>query len=177
MSGESTRKSVYDPGEHWKWAPTLVARQCFPNNANTVTTGTFIQSPVTTKTPRKKIDVPNERKFSLDVLAETIKIFNRLTLQSTINDYADYHSDKYDTQRDPKSDQVVATHTSDRNNRKVTATDTTKGNYPHRLLKNRRIPAIAPAIIPPIKQMTADGVATSGRACMRYVRFSTRILS
>ena len=27
----STWKSRSDSGEHWKWAPTLVARQCFPN--------------------------------------------------------------------------------------------------------------------------------------------------
>ena len=73
----------------------------------------FIQSPVMTNTPRRKTEFPNERRISLDKLEETLKGFNRLTLQSTINDYADYHSDKNDAERDPKSYHVVATHTSD----------------------------------------------------------------
>ena len=47
--------------------------------------------------------------------------------------------------------------------RKITDTDTTKGNSPHKLLTNREIPAIVPAVILPVKQMTVDGVATSGR--------------
>ena len=75
----------------------------------------FIQSPVTTNTPIEKTKVPNERRISSDSLAETIKLFNRLMLQSIINDYADYYSDKNDAESDPKTDQVVATHTSDGN--------------------------------------------------------------
>ena len=63
-------------------------------NANNVTTDTFIQSPVTTNTPRKKTDVPNERQISSDSLTETTKGFNILTLQSTSNYYAYYHSEK-----------------------------------------------------------------------------------
>ena len=133
-------------------------------NANNVTTDTFIQSSVTTNTPREKTDVPHERRIYLDSLTETLKGFNRLTLQSTISVSADDHSDKNDAEIDPKSDQVVATHTSDGKKRKVTATDTTKGNSPYKLLTNRKIPAIIPSVIPLVNQMTADGVATSGRA-------------
>ena len=83
------------------------------HNSNNVTMDTFIQSPVTTNTPRKKTDVPNERRISSDILAETIKIFNILTLQSTTNNYADDYSDKNDAEIDPKRDQLVATQTSD----------------------------------------------------------------
>ena len=78
----------------------------------------FIQSPVMTNTPRNKTNLRNEKQISSDSLAETIKVFNRLTLQSTINDSADYHSDKNDAKSNPKSDQVVATHTSDRRGEK-----------------------------------------------------------
>ena len=82
-------------------------------NTNNVTTDNFIQPPVTTNTPRKKTDVADERKISSDSLAETIKLFYILTLQSTINDSADYHSDKNNAKSHPKINQVVATHTSD----------------------------------------------------------------
>ena len=71
---------------------------------------TFIQSPVITNTPRNIANVSNERRISSDILAETIKGFNRLTLQSTINYSADYHSEK----NDAESDKVVDNHTSDR---------------------------------------------------------------
>ena len=63
-------------------------------NANNLTMDTFIQSPATTNTPRNIANVPNERRISLDILAETIKVFKRLTLQSTINDSADYRPGK-----------------------------------------------------------------------------------
>ena len=46
--------------------------------------------------------------------------------------------------------------------KKVTDTDTTKGNYPHKLFINRIIPEIILVVIPPVKQTTADGVAESG---------------
>ena len=55
-------------------------------NTNNATIETFIQSPVTTNTPRNKIDVSIERSISSDSLTETLKGFNRLTLQSTIID-------------------------------------------------------------------------------------------
>ena len=32
LRGGSTRKSWSASGEHWQWAPILVARQCFPKN-------------------------------------------------------------------------------------------------------------------------------------------------
>ena len=127
-----------------------------------MTTETFIQSPVTTNTPRKKIDVPNGGRISLESLTETTKGFNRLTLQPTINDSSYYNSDKDDAKSNPKRNQVVGTDTSDGNERKVTATDTTKGNSAHKLITNQKIPAVILAVIPPVNQTNADGVATSG---------------
>ena len=56
---------------------------------------------------------------------------------------------------------MVAPHTSDRKKRKVTDTDTINVNFPHKLLINRIIPEIIPVVIPPVHQMTADGVAES----------------
>ena len=79
---------------------------------------TFIQSPVMTNISRKKAKVQNEKGISLDSLAETIKGYNILTFQSTINDYADYHSEKNDTGSDQKRDQVVATQTSEEKGKK-----------------------------------------------------------
>ena len=65
---------------------------------------------------------------------------------------------------EPKSDPfVAATHNSDRR-RKITDTDTTKGNYPHKLLTNREIPAIIQGVIQPVNKTTTDEVAKSGRA-------------
>ena len=58
-------------------------------NTNNVTTDTFIHTPVTANAPREKTDVANERQISSDILTETIKGFNILSLQSTINDSAD----------------------------------------------------------------------------------------
>ena len=106
-------------------------------NANNVTTYTFIKPPVTTNAPRYKTDVANESQISLDSLTERIKGFNRLTLQSTINDSVDDHSNKNVSESDPKSDPLVATHTSGGNERKIADTDTTKGNSPRKLLTNR----------------------------------------
>ena len=59
-----------------------------------VATVTIIQPPGTTNTPREKIDVSNEKRISLDSLTETLKLLNRLTLQSTINNSADDHLKK-----------------------------------------------------------------------------------
>ena len=132
-------------------------------NATNVTTYNFIQTPITTNAQINKIDVANERQISSESLAETIKGFNKLTLQSTINDSAYDHSNKNVAESDPESDPLVDTHTSDGKKRKITDTDTTKGNSPHKLLTNREIPAIIQGVIPPVKQTTADGVATSGR--------------
>ena len=92
-----------------------------------------------------------------------IKGFNRLALQSTINDSADDNSNKNITESNPKSDPLVATHTSDRNERKITDTDTTKENFLHKLLTNREIPAIIQGVMPPVNKTTTYGVETSGR--------------
>ena len=74
-----------------------------------------------------------------------------MTLQSKINSSAYYHSDEDDAESDPNSDLKVATHTSDGKKIKVTDTDTTNGNYPHKSLINQIIPEIIPAVIPPIE--------------------------
>ena len=66
----------------------------------------------------------------MDSLIETIKGFNRLTFQSIINDSSHDDSNKNVAGSDPKSDPLVATHTSDRNERKVADNDTTKRNPP-----------------------------------------------
>ena len=50
----------------------------------------------------------------------------------------------------------------DGNEVRITDTDTTKGNSPHKLLTNRDIPAIVQGVITPVNQTTVDGVATSG---------------
>ena len=88
----------------------------------------------------------------MDALAEALK---GLTVDSTLNDFAYYNSDKNDTRGDPKSDPLIATHTSDRKKRNVTDADTTNGNSPQKLLINRSIPNI----IPPIDPLFTNGVA------------------
>ena len=51
-------------------------------NSNNVTMDTFChQYPVTTNTQLEIENVKNERQISLDILAETIKGFNGLTIQ------------------------------------------------------------------------------------------------
>ena len=78
----------------------------------------------------------NERQNSSDILAETIKVFNGLTLQSIIDNSAYYSSDEDDAESNPKSNQLVATPISDGKKRKVIDTDTTNGNYPQKLSIN-----------------------------------------
>ena len=70
-----------------------------------MTTDTFIQPPATTNTPREKTDITNEWRTYSDSLTETLKGFNRLTIQSTIKDSADDHSNKNVAERYPKSEQ------------------------------------------------------------------------
>ena len=60
----------------------------------------------------------HERRISSEILAEMIKEFKVLTLQSTINDFSFYNSEEDDAESDPKTDQLVATHTSDRKKKK-----------------------------------------------------------
>ena len=100
-------------------------------------------------------------RIPLDSLTETIKVFNILTLQSTINDSADDHSNKKGAESDPKSDPLVDTHTSEEKKVKITDTDTTKGNSSLKLLTKREIPAIIQGVILPVNQTTADRVVTS----------------
>ena len=94
---------------------------------NNVTMDTFCHSPVTTNTQGENANTifTSERRITLGIVAETLKV---LTLHSKIKDSAYYNSDKDDAESDPKSDPLVATHTSDRKKRKVTDTDTTNGN-------------------------------------------------
>ena len=89
---------------------------------------TFFQYPDTTNRQRKKTNITNERRIYSDILAETIKVFKRLALQSTINDSAYYNLDEDDAESDPKSDQLLATHTSDGKKIKFTDTGTTNRN-------------------------------------------------
>ena len=79
----------------------------------------------------------NEGRISSEILSETIKGFNGLMIQSTINDSKYYDSEEVDAESDPNSNPKVATHTTNR-------------NYEHKLLINRLIPEIIPAAIPPI---------------------------
>ena len=72
-----------------------------------MTTDPFIQPPVTDNTPREKAEVENERLISSDSLTEKIKVFNKLTLDSTINDSADDYSNKNVAKSDPKGDPLV----------------------------------------------------------------------
>ena len=110
------------------------------NNNNNMNMDTFWKSPVTNNTQIKNKNVTNERRIYLVVLAETIKVFKGLTLQSKINNSAYYNSDEDDAESDTKSNQLVATHTSDGKKRKIADINTTNGNYPHILLINRIIP-------------------------------------
>ena len=116
---------------------------------------TFIQSPVTTNTPRNIANVPNERRITSEILAEMIKVFKELTLQPKINDSAYYNSDKNYTESDPKIDPLVATHTSDRKKINVTDTGNTNENSPQILLINRTLLII----ILSIDARIPDGVA------------------
>ena len=116
------------------------------------------QSPATTNTQRKNSKIPNERRITSDILAETLK---GLALHSKINDSAYYNSDGDDAESHPKFNPLVDTHTSDVNKRKVTDTDTTNRNPPQKLLINRTILVIIPPIIPPISD---GGVAGRGTA-------------
>ena len=56
-----------------------------------VTMDNFYQSPVMNNTQGKIANIPNERIISYNIMAETIKGFKGLTLQSTINNSSYYH--------------------------------------------------------------------------------------
>ena len=91
-----------------------------------------------------------------------IKGFKGLTLKSKINDYAYYHREEDAGESDPTSNRKVATHTSGGKKRKVTDTDNTNRNSPHKSLIYRIIPEIISVVSPPIDQTAADGVEGSG---------------
>ena len=112
--------------------------------------------------PQEDANVTNERQIVSDILKETIKYFHGLTIQSTISDSAYYDSEEHDAISNPKSDLLVATHTSIGNKRKITDNDTTNGNSPHKLILNRLIPKIIPGTIRTIYQIITEDVARIG---------------
>ena len=123
---------------------------------------TFCQSSTTTNIQGKIVNVPNKRQIPLNIMAEMIKIFKGLTLDSTINNSKYYHFEEDDAESDPNSDPKVNTTASNGKKRKVTDTDTTNRNYSHRLLINLLIPETIPFVIPPIYQTIAEDYAGSG---------------
>ena len=81
-----------------------------------------------------------------------------MTIQSKINNSAYHDSEGHDTTSDPKSDSLIATHTSDGNERIITDLEITNRNSSHKLIFNRLIPKIIPGAIRPIDQpITEDG--------------------
>ena len=120
------------------------------------------ESLITTNTQGEIANVTNERRISSDIMAEAIRGFNGLTIQSKIKDSVYYISEENDPESDPNSNSLVATHTSDGKKRKVTDTDTTNGNCPHKLLINRIVPEINPVAIPPIDQTITEDATGSG---------------
>ena len=85
-----------------------------------------------------------------------------MTIKSTIKDSAYYNSEEHNAISDPKSDSLVATHTSEGNKGKITDTDITNINSPHKLILNRIIPNIIPYAIHPIYQTITEDVAIIG---------------
>ena len=73
-------------------------------NTNNVTMDTlFQQYPVTTNTQEDIANVTNERRISSNIMAETIRGFKRLTLQSTIKDSAYHNSEEDVTKINPNN--------------------------------------------------------------------------
>ena len=68
------------------------------------------QSLVATNTQGEIANVTNERQISMGILVETIKLFNGLAIQSTINNCAHYNSEEDDAKKDPNSDAKLVTH-------------------------------------------------------------------
>ena len=75
-------------------------------NTNNVTMDIFTHSPFMNNTQTKIANFPNERRISSDILAETIKEFKGLKIQSTMNDSSCYHSYQNDAKSNPKSDDI-----------------------------------------------------------------------
>ena len=120
------------------------------SDSNNMTMDTVCQSPVTTNKQGENANaiLTSERLKNSDALAEMLKGL-------TVNDAGYYNSDKNYAEKDPKRDPKVATHASDEKRRKVTDTDTTKGNSPQNILINRTLLIITMPIDPRIP----DGVA------------------
>ena len=85
-----------------------------------------------------------------------------MAIQSTISDSVYYDSEEHDVVSEPKSDLLVSTRTSYGNERKITDTDTTNGNTPHKLILNRLIPNIIRGTIRPIDQTITEDLAGIG---------------
>ena len=133
-----------------------------------MTINTFCQSPITTNTQGKIANVPNERQIYANVLSETIIGFRILTLDSTMNSSEYYHSEENDAENDPNRYPKVATHSSDRKKIKVTDTDTTNENSPHKLLINWIIQEIILVEILLIEQTISEDGAEIGEILHVY---------
>ena len=83
-------------------------------------------------------------------------------LQQAVSKVMPETEEEYDAESDPNSNPKVATHTSGRNKRKVTDTETPNINYPRKLLINPLTPEIIPVAIPPIDQTIVEDAAGSG---------------
>ena len=136
---------------------TILNRSTISLSQGDISNVTSVHSTISTS--QEYANVTNERRIALDILKETLKWFHGLTIQSTVSDSVYYNSEEDDAISDPKSDSLVATQTSDRNERKITDIDTTNGNSPHKLILNRLIPNIIPGAIRPIEQMITEDVA------------------
>ena len=111
----------------------------------------------------------SERRNTSDILVETLKV---LALDLKINDSAYCNSYEDDAESNPKSDPLVATHTSDGKKIKVTDTDTNNGNSPQKILINRTLPMI----IPPIDPRIMDGIAAGRGATHACHTISLKVI-
>ena len=83
-------------------------------------------------------------------------------IQSKISDSAYCDLEEHDAVSNPKIGSLVATHTSDKNERKIPDTDTTNRYSLHKLILNRLIPKITPGKILPIEQTIPEDVTGMG---------------
>ena len=142
-----------------------------------MTKDNFIQPPVTTNTLREKTDVANERRIYSGSLTETLKGFNRLMLQSTINDSADDHSNKKISECDPESNPSVATQTSEGNITKSLILTLPKEIIHTNYLRSNKSQQSSHSSSRRLTQRPQMGLRQVEGLCMWYVRFSIRRLS
>ena len=151
-------------------------------NINNVTTDTSFQSPVTINAQKKYANVTYEGQIASGILAETIKYFKGCRIQSTISDSTHSNSEELvdalsdseelvDVVRNPKSNSLVATHTSDRNER-YSATDTTNGNLHTNYWQTEKFQQSSKVSSLHLTKQTRMGFWYVEGICMRYVRFS-----